>query len=92
MVYFPFARHLTGMENPNSPLSQTLARYVPDFEPHFVNLTAMSDEAVQGEIVTRLFMLVLKHIFEELTNLLFYTCPEKFCPIAALSVSKGKLL
>ncbi len=59
-----FAHHLTGMTEPESPLAQVLARYVPDFEPHFVNLTAMSDEEIQGEIATRLFLVVLKHIFE----------------------------
>jgi len=60
-----FARHLTGMQDPDSPLAKALARYVPDFEPHLVNLTALPDEAIQGEIVTRLFVLVLKHIFEQ---------------------------
>ena len=29
------------------------------------SLTALPDEAIQGEIVTRLFVLVLKHIFEK---------------------------
>ncbi|MEZ4869228.1 MAG: Rpn family recombination-promoting nuclease/putative transposase [Caldilineaceae bacterium] len=28
-----FARHLTGMEDPDSPLAQAMGRYVPDFEP-----------------------------------------------------------
>ncbi len=59
-----FARHLTGLEDPDSPLAQALVPYVPDFQPHFVNLTAMSDAEIQGEVVTRLFVLVLKHIFE----------------------------
>lgn len=59
-----FARHLTGLADPASPLAQALIRYVPDFEPHFINLTTMSDAAIQGEVVTRLFTLVLKHIFE----------------------------
>ncbi|MFN8488243.1 MAG: Rpn family recombination-promoting nuclease/putative transposase [Caldilineaceae bacterium] len=63
-VALRFSRHLTGLADADSPLAQTLARYVPDFEPYFVNLTALSDEALQGEIVTRLFSLVLKHIFE----------------------------
>lgn len=64
-VSLRFARHLTGMENPEAPLTKALARYVPDFEPHFVNLTTMSDVAIQGEVMTRLFLLVLKHIFEQ---------------------------
>jgi hypothetical protein len=59
-----FARHLTGLEDPNSALAQVLGRYVPDFEPHFVNLSIMADEAIQGEVVTRLLGLVLKHIFD----------------------------
>lgn len=63
-VSLRFARHLTGLEDATAPLAQTLSRYVPDFEPYFVNLTAMSDDEIQGEIVTRLFNLVLKHIFE----------------------------
>lgn len=63
-VALRFARHLAGMEDASAPLAQELARYVPDFEPHFINLTTLSDEAIQGEIVTRLFILVLKHIFE----------------------------
>jgi hypothetical protein len=60
-----FARHLTGMSDPNSPLSRALAPYVPDFQPHFVNLTTMSDAEIQGEIATRLLLLVLKHIFAQ---------------------------
>jgi hypothetical protein len=64
-VSLRFARHLTGLEDPDSPLAKALTRYAPDFEPHFVNLTAMSDEAIQGEVVTRLFILVLKHIFDQ---------------------------
>ena len=63
-VALRFARHLNGMEDPNSLLSQVLGRYVPDFEPHFVNLSSIADEAIQGEVVTRLFVLVLKHIFD----------------------------
>ena len=64
-VSLRFARHVAGMQEPESALAKTLARYVPDFEPHLVNLTALPDEAIQGEIVTRLFVLVLKHIFEQ---------------------------
>jgi hypothetical protein len=60
-----FARHLTGMEDPASPLSQVLGRYVPDFEPHFINISAMTDEAIRGEVTTRLMMTVLKYIFAE---------------------------
>jgi predicted transposase YdaD len=64
-VSLRFARHLTGMQDPESPLAKALAPYIPDFEPHLVNLTALPDEEIQGEVVTRLFVLVLKHIFEE---------------------------
>lgn len=64
-VSLRFARHLAGLEDPNSPLSQALAPYLPDFEPHLVNLTEMDDAAIQGEVMTRLFVLVLKHIFEQ---------------------------
>jgi hypothetical protein len=53
------------MQDPESPLAKALAPYIPDFEPHLVNLTALPDEEIQGEVVTRLFVLVLKHIFEE---------------------------
>jgi len=63
-VSLRFARHLAGMEDPDAPLAKALARYVPDFEPYFVNLTAISDEEIRGEVVTRLFVLVLKHIAE----------------------------
>ena len=63
-VNFRFARHFNGMEDETSPLSQALARYVPAFEPHFINLSTMSDEAIQGEVLTRMMSLVLKHIFE----------------------------
>lgn len=63
-VSLRFARHLTGLEDPDSPLAQALAPYVPDFQPHFVNLTSMSDAEIQGEVVTRLFVLVLRHIFD----------------------------
>ncbi|MCE7982020.1 MAG: Rpn family recombination-promoting nuclease/putative transposase [Caldilinea sp. CFX5] len=64
-VSLRFARHLTGMQDPESPLAKALAPYVPDFEPHLVNLSALPDEEIQGEVVTRLFVLVLKHIFEQ---------------------------
>lgn len=60
-----FARHLAGLSDPNSELSKALAPYIPDFQPHFVNLTAMSDAEIRGELTTRLFLLVLKHIFEQ---------------------------
>lgn len=42
-----------------------LGRYTPDFEYHLVNLTQLSDEEIRGEVITRLFVLVLKHIFEQ---------------------------
>lgn len=64
-VSLRFAHHLTGLQDPESPLAKALAPYIPDFEPHFVNLTALPDEEIQGEVVTRLFVLVLKHIFEQ---------------------------
>jgi predicted transposase YdaD len=60
-----FARHLTGMEDPASPLSQVMGRYVPDFEPHFVNVSAMTDDAIRGEVKTRLMLTVLKYIFDD---------------------------
>ena len=60
-----FARHLTGMEDPASPLSQVMGRYVPDFEPHFINISAMTDDAIRGEVTTRLMLTVLKYIFAD---------------------------
>ncbi len=63
-VELRFARHFSGMEDPNSPLSKVLGRYIPDFEPHFVNLSTIADEAIQGEVVTQLFVMVMKHIFD----------------------------
>lgn len=62
-VDFRFARHFNGMETPNSPLSKVLGRYIPDFEPHLINISEMADEAIQGEVVTRLFVLVLNSSF-----------------------------
>jgi predicted transposase YdaD len=59
-----FAQQLSGMADPTTPLAQVLARYVPDFEPHFINVSTLDDNAIQGEVVTRLFVLVLKHIFD----------------------------
>lgn len=59
-----FVHHLTGLEESDSPLAQALAPYIPDFQPYFVNLIAMSDAEIQDEVVSRLFVLVLKHIFE----------------------------
>lgn len=64
-VSLRFARHLTGLEDLQSPLAQALAPYIPDFQPHFVNLTTMSDAEIRGEVMTRLFLLVLKHIFDQ---------------------------
>ena len=60
-----FARHLTGMEDPDAPLAQVMGRYVPDFEPHFVNISTLADEAIRGEVATRLLVTVLKYIFRE---------------------------
>lgn len=64
-VQLRFARHLTGREDPNAQLSQVLGRYVPDFEPHFVNLSTLADEAIRGEVTTRMMVMVLKYIFSE---------------------------
>lgn len=60
-----FARKLEGMKEPDTALAQTLGRYVPDFEYYLVNLTTLKDEEIRGAVVVRLFVLVLKHIFEE---------------------------
>jgi hypothetical protein len=60
-----FARHLTGLEDATSPLAQVLGRYVPDFEPHFVNLSTLTDDAIRGEMTTRMLVTVLKYIFTE---------------------------
>lgn len=59
-----FAQKLDGMQDPNVSLTQVIGRYTPDFEYHLVNLTQLSDQEIRGEIITRLFVLVLKHIFE----------------------------
>ena len=56
---------ITGMEDPNSPLAQVMGRYVPDFEPHFVNVSTIADEAIRGEVTTRLIITVLKYIFTD---------------------------
>lgn len=64
-IQLRFARHLTGMEDPNAQLSQVLGRYVPDFEPHFVNLSTIADEAIRGKVATRMMVTVLKYIFSE---------------------------
>lgn len=52
------------MKDPKASLHETVGRYTPDFEFHLVNLTQLSDEEIRGTVITRLFMLVLKHIFE----------------------------
>lgn len=59
-----FVRKLEELKDPKVSLNETLGRYTPDFEFHLVNLTQLSDEEVRGAVITRLFMLVLKHIFE----------------------------
>ncbi|MCE7980305.1 MAG: Rpn family recombination-promoting nuclease/putative transposase [Caldilinea sp. CFX5] len=59
-----FARKVEGLKDPAASLNQTVGRYTPDFEYHLVNLTQLSDAEIRGAVVTRLFMLVLKHIFE----------------------------
>ena len=60
-----FSRKLEGMKEPDALLTQEFGRYTPDFEYHLVNLTQLSDEEIRGEVITRLFVLVLKHIFEQ---------------------------
>lgn len=60
-----FARHLAGMEDANSPLALVMGRYVPDFEPHFANLSTTADDVIRGEVATQLFVLVLKYIFTD---------------------------
>jgi predicted transposase/invertase (TIGR01784 family) len=60
-----FARKLEGMQTADTALAQELGRYVPDFEYYLVNLTSLKDEEIRGAVVVRLFVLVLKHIFEE---------------------------
>ncbi len=59
-----FARKLEGLKDPNAALNQIVGRYTPDFEYHLVNLTQLSDAEIRGAVLTRLFVLVLKHIFE----------------------------
>lgn len=49
------------MEEPDSTLSQVMGRYVPDFEPHFINISAMTDAAIRGEVRMRVLMTVLKY-------------------------------
>ena len=63
-VELRFARHFSGMEDPASTLSTVLGHYVPDFEPHLINISGMADETIRGEVVTRLFVLTMKHIHE----------------------------
>jgi hypothetical protein len=41
-----FAQQLSGMDDPTTPLAQVLARYVPDFEPHFLNVSTLDDDAI----------------------------------------------
>ena len=53
------------MEDPSSPLAQVMGRYVPDFEPHLVNVSTIADEAIRGEVTTRLIVTVLKYIFTD---------------------------
>lgn len=60
-----FARRLEGLQTAEGQLSTELGRYSPDFEYHLVNLSALKDEEIRGAVLTRLFVLVLKHIFDQ---------------------------
>ncbi|MEZ4731803.1 MAG: hypothetical protein R3E79_32180 [Caldilineaceae bacterium] len=40
-------------------------RYVPNFEPHLINISTLADETICGEVTPRLLVTVLKHIFHE---------------------------
>lgn len=39
--------------------------YLPDFQYHLADLSALSDEEIRGEIWSRVFQLPLKHIFDD---------------------------
>lgn len=39
--------------------------YLPDFQYHLADLSALSDEEIRGEIWSRVFQLLLKHIFDD---------------------------
>ena len=44
--------------------SEKLSNYIPDFNLIFYNLAKYSDEQIKGEILTRVVLLLFKHIFD----------------------------
>ena len=42
-----------------------LKEYLPDFKFILYDLTKYSDEEIRGEIISRIFLLILKHIFDK---------------------------
>ena len=42
-----------------------LKKYLPDFQFILYDLTKYSDEEIRGEIISRIFLLILKHIFDK---------------------------
>lgn len=42
----------------------TLQSYVPEFAYHLIDLSAISDDQIKGEVWQRVFALVLKHIYD----------------------------
>ena len=45
--------------------SKDVRKYLPAFEHELLDLPALPDEAIQGEVMVRVVQLVLKHIFAE---------------------------
>jgi hypothetical protein len=43
--------------------SKEVRKYLPTFEHELLDLSALPDEAIQGEVMVRVVQLVLKHIF-----------------------------
>jgi predicted transposase/invertase (TIGR01784 family) len=39
-----------------------LERYIPDFDSEFYDISHIPDEAIRGEVVSRAFLLLLKHV------------------------------
>lgn len=46
-------------------VSPVLLPFIPDFDAHLVDLSQWSDAEIRGEIWTRVFQLILKHIFDK---------------------------
>lgn len=70
----------------------TLQSYVPEFSYHLIDLSAINDDQIKGEVWQRVFALILKHIYDPALGERLYDILKLVIDLADMSTGMDMLI